>query len=1016
MKITEISINRWVGTVLAVFAVVIMGLISLSNLPVAFWPEFTAPSLIVVAPYPGASPEDIEETIVEPLEEQLSTIDGVEELESICFEGACRVIVRFGWGVDFKEAKRDVQEKTARARSRFPRGALEPTVLQVQDFIPPGIEIGFYSDKRSLEEVREFLETKVKNRILRLENVAAVQIVGGFERQVRVAVDPQKLNLYGLTMPQINAALASANLDLAAGKNEIGAKNYYLRIKGKFESLEDIRNEVIKTAEEAPIRLRDIASVEWAQKEQTSISRLNGREIVGLSVREKSGGNTVAMVDEVLKELAAVQKILPPDIKVSIIREQAGFIKQSIKNVVSNAAIGAVLAGIIIFIFLGSIRNTLVIALSIPISIIGTFLLIDQFGLTINTISLGGLALGVGMIVDASIVVLENIYRRLQQERTVDRKKEIVAATAEVGSAITSSTLTSIVVFLPMVFLVGLFSVLLGELALTVVFSLSLSIIVALTVVPMLSDKFLIIRHKKHGAGERIGFWQVLLYRYELLLRAALRRPILVILAAFLLTAGVVAAILPRLDVQMLPSTNEGEFRIDVTMQEGTRLAVTDATVKEIEAYLSNQPEVESVYAIVGLTAGVSDPKTNVANLSVRLKPDEAKKIAEVMDRTRQAWRGLAGAKIVIKQVTATEGMQREPVNVRIVGDDLNVLRQTAQEAMNRIRSIPGLVNLTSTLEENLPEFHLRIRRDRAAELGISSSAVSSLIAQAFQRNEVTRFSPGSKEYEINVQIAEDQLTEIEELLELPVPSVNGQVYPLRAVVDMELSRSAGEIHRFDQQRVVIITADVSGASEQAVRRQVRERLKSLPLPPDYYLAYGGQSKGIADSFRSLLIALVTAVFLVYVVMGAQFNSFSQPLIIAMTIPPALIGVFGGLWIFGASLSMNALLGMIMLVGIVVNNGILLVDFINQSRARGVEKIDAVVEAGVTRVRPILMTALTTIFGMLPIALGLGKGGETLQPLGAVVAGGLFTSTFLTLLVVPSIYMLLTKGPKRLKR
>lgn len=1016
MKITEISINRWVGTVLAVLAVVIMGLISLTNLPVAFWPEFTAPSLIVVAPYPGASPEDIEETIAEPLEEQLSTIDGVEELESICFEGACRVIVRFGWGVDFKEAKRDVQEKTARARSRFPRGALEPTVLQVQDFIPPGIEIGFFSDKRSLEEVREFLDNKVKNRILRLENVAAVQIVGGREREVRVAVDPQKLKLYGLTMPQINAALASANLDLAAGKNEIGAKNYYLRIKGKFESLEDIRNEVIKTAEEAPIRLRDIASVEWAQKEQTSISRLNGREIVGLSVREKSGGNTVAMVDEVLKELAAVQKILPPDIQVSIIREQAGFIKQSIKNVVSNAAIGAVLAGIIIFIFLGSVRNTLVIALSIPISIIGTFLLIDQFGLTINTISLGGLALGVGMIVDASIVVLENIYRRLQQERTADRKKEIVAATAEVGSAITSSTLTSIVVFLPMVFLVGLFSVLLGELALTVVFSLSLSIVVALTVVPMLSDKFLVIRHKKHGGGERIGFWQILLYRYELLLRAALRRPILVTLAAFLLTAGVVAAILPRLDVQMLPSTNEGEFRIDVTMQEGTRLAVTDATVKAIEAYLSNQPEVESVYAIVGLTAGVSDPKTNVANLSVRLKPDEAKKIADVMERTRQAWRGLAGAKIVIKQVTATEGMQREPVNVRIVGDDLNVLRQTAQEAMNRIRSIPGLVNLTSTLEENLPEFHLRIRRDRAAELGISSSAVSSLIAQAFQRSEVTRFSPGSKEYEINVQIADDQLNEIEELLELPVPSVNGQVYPLRAVVDMELSRSAGEIHRFDQQRVVIITADVSGASEQAVRRQVRERLKSLPLPPDYYLAYGGQSKGIADSFRSLLIALVTAVFLVYVVMGAQFNSFSQPLIIAMTIPPALIGVFGGLWIFGASLSMNALLGMIMLVGIVVNNGILLVDFINQSRARGIDKIDAVVEAGVTRVRPILMTALTTIFGMLPIALGLGKGGETLQPLGAVVAGGLFTSTFLTLLVVPCIYMLLTKGPKRLRR
>ncbi len=769
----------------------------------------------------------------------------------------------------------------------------------------------------------------------------------------------------------------------------------------------------------APVYLDDIATVRLLNKERTSITRIDGNEVVGLSVREKSGGNTVAMVDQVLAELEVVKKLLPPDLQVTVIRDQATFIKQSIRSVANNALIGALLAGIIILLFLGNMRNTLIIALSIPISIIATFVLIDQFGLSINTISLGGLALGVGMIVDASIVVLENIYRHLQENPGADRKQTVIDAASEVSLAISSSTLTSIVVFLPLAFLVGLFAVLLGELALTVVFSLTLSIIVALTIVPMLSYGLMKIGQSDSILGKFSAGWQRLFEQvlsvYEPSLRAALRRPVLVVMLSAAVLAATVMIIAPRLDVEMLPSTNQGEFRIDLTLQEGTRLELTDQVVRQIEAWLLMQPEFAQTYATIGQSATLGDAKTNLANLTVNIKKEHSKKILPLMERVRQEWNAIPGCRVVIKQVTATEGMQREPVNVRIVGEDLAALQELATSAMDKIRPIPGIVNLKSTLEESLPEFGLHINYAAAADLGIPTPVLNATISQAVQGLAVTKLSTFGKEYDITVKMEKTKLKNIEDLLNVPVTSVKGATYPLRAVTSVSFDRSPGEIRRFDQQRVVVITADVSGAPQQRVRNQVKEKVSSMPLPPDYYLAFGGQSRGIADSFRSLMIALVIAIFLVYVVMGAQFNSFGQPFIIAVTIPLALIGVYLGLFIFGASMSMNALLGMIMLVGIVVNNGILLVDFINQGLKRGLGKIDAVVKASITRLRPILITSLTTIFGMLPIALGLGEGGEALQPLGAVVAGGLLTSTFLTLLVIPCVYLLFTRGVKRLR-
>lgn len=779
MKITEISINRPVGTILIIIALTALGFISITNIPVSFWPEFVAPTLIVVAPYPGVGPEEIEEEIAKPLEEELSTIDHVDELETVCFSGGCRIMVRFEWGIDFYKSKREVQDRTIKARSRFPREALDPTVLQVQDFIPPGIELGFYSETRDLNQVRDIIETKVKNRILRLKDVATVHISGGYEKEVAVTVDPDRLAGFGISLGQVNNALVMQNMDIPGGKLKLGKKNYLLQSKGKFTNVRDIRRVVVADINQTPIFLQDIAKVEIANKERTSISRFQGKDIVSLAVREKSGGNTVAMVDEVKTTLAAVKSSLPADIHIATIEDQSTFIKESIRSVTRNALLGALLAGIIILLFLGNIRNTLIIALSIPISIIVTFICIDRFGLSINMISLGGLALGVGLIVDSSIVVLENIYRHLSESKSADRKETVVNATSEVGMAIASATLTSIVVFLPLAFLMGLFAALLGELALTVVFALTISILVALTIVPMLSYKLMRTQTSNTIFGRIATLWQnmfnKLLATYKPSLRLALRFPILTILLSLVILVLSVVIIAPRLDVEMLPSINQNEFRVDLTLQEGTDLRVTDNIVRRMERFLQGQEQVEQIYAIVGRTATFGNVKSNVAGISVRVKKEYVQSSAIFMENLREHWATFAGAKVIIRQVTATEGMEREPVNLRISGNDLAVLQQLAMQAMTQIRQVAGVVNLKSSLQESLPEFNIRIDYEKAADLGLPIALITSTIRQAVDGLTPTKLSTYGKEYDIRVKADNEKIRNTGQLLSLPLTSVRGK-------------------------------------------------------------------------------------------------------------------------------------------------------------------------------------------------------------------------------------------------
>ncbi|OQX84587.1 hypothetical protein B6D60_09025, partial [candidate division KSB1 bacterium 4484_87] len=704
MKLAEISIKKNVGTILFTLSIVFLGILSIPRIPVSFWPEFVAPTLIVMTPYPGAGPEEIEEQIAKPLEEEFSTIDDVEEIETTCMEGMCQVYVRFGWGIDFEESKVKVQERANKARSRFPRGALDPKVLQVQDFLPPGIELGFRSDKRGLNELRDYVETKLKNKFLHLKDVATVQAFGGYDQEIVVEVDGGKLAAYGLSLSQISGVLASENMDIPAGKLKTGRKNYFVRTAGKFREINDIESLIIAAPGGKPIRLKDVAKVQLKNKEQETIIRLNGEPVIGLSIREKSGGNTVTMCDEVKDELKKIEKTLPDDIQMMIIRDQSIFIKNSINNVVRNAAIGAILASLILLLFLGNLRNTLIIVLSIPISIIATFFLIDTFGLTINTISLGGLALGVGMIVDSSVVVIENIFRHLRENHSQDRLKTVVDATSEVGTAITASTLTSVVVFFPLAFLMGLFAVLLGELALTIVFALSLSIIVALTIVPMLSYRLM----KPEISQSKMGFvlrgWQALFERmlkvYQKVISWSLRHRLLTILSAIIIFVVSIMMLMPLLDVELMPTINQGEFRVELILPEGTTIGKTDLWVKKVEKNLAQREEISQLYTTIGVASVRGELKPNYGMINIKLKKEYYPQIESIMEGIRREWTEIPGTQVRVRQIEVTEGMKREPVNVRIVGDNMQVLEEIGQRAMQEIQPIAGIVNLKSSIQE----------------------------------------------------------------------------------------------------------------------------------------------------------------------------------------------------------------------------------------------------------------------------------------------------------------------------
>ncbi len=983
-------------------------------------PDIQLPTAVIITTYPGASSEEIETMVTKPIEKEIAGVENIKSISSSSESNVSMITVSFNWGTDLDTATTDIREKIDMVKGTLPDDADDPMVIKYDPSMLPVLIYGMTGDRDPLL-MKQIAEDLIEKRLERVEGVAGVQVVGGLDRQIRVLLSPHKMNGYGVSIGQVMQALAANNLNVPGGTVDYGSREFIVRTTGEFESIDEIKDLVVANRQGAIVKLSDIAEIKDATEDKKTYSRINDREGLRILIQKSSDANTVAVADGVKKELEAIKKDLPTGIKLYQIMDQSDFIKRSISNVISNAIQGGLLAVIVLYLFLHNFRSTLVIAISIPISIITTFVVMYFSGITLNLISLGGLAMGVGMLVDNSIVVLENIYYHRQQG--MNGMEAASAGAGEVMLAIAASTLTTVAVFLPIVFVKGLAGIVFKEMSLTITFSLLSSLLVAITIVPLLSSRLVKVTgvsEKKRGflAGIFDGmdrFYQSIEEKYGKLLAWALSHRMTVIFTIVVLLIISVAAV-PLVGTEFFPETDEGRISINVEYPLGTKVEKTDELVKSIERIVASIPEVQMYSSQVGtntmksfLGAGGSG---EIASMDVRLVPVSERKRStkDVVEEIRQRIGEVPGAKIELNSSTtmsmassAASGSNK-PVQVAIKGDDFATLENLAKKIEAVVKKVPGTRDVETSMDEGRPEVQIKVDKDRASYYGLDASQVAQAVRIAINGAEATKYRVAGTEVEVNVQLNELSRKTLEDLEGMTLMSPSGVSVPLRNIARFKITAGPNTINREDQQRVVYVTSDIYKRSLGEVINDIRSAISTVNLPEGYSVSFEGQNKEMEESFADLFQAMLLAVFLVYAVMAAQFESLLHPFTIMFAIPFCTTGVVFGLLLSGRAFSVPAYIGIIMLAGIAVNNAIVLVDYINQLRAKGKTVREAIVEAGPRRLRPIMMTTLTTVLGLLPLALGIGEGGEIQAPLAVTVMGGLTVSTLLTLVVVPVLY------------
>ena len=1033
MKIAQIAVSRPVTVWMMVFVAVFLGLISLSRLPVDLFPEMTFPIAAVATSYEGAGPQEVESLISRPIEEAMTSLANVTRVSSTSTRGQSVVLVEFDWGTDMDFAALEMRERVDQVREFLPDGAGTPRILRFDPSALPVIQMGM-GGPRELSELKRIAEDVVKNRLERISGVASVSVAGAQDPQVHVHLDPTLMRSFGISFDTVIQALQAANLNLPAGQIDTQRSEVTIRTTGEFQSLEDIAQVRVPTAG-GTVLLREIATISMGESDVTQITRLNRQPSIFLQIVKESGANTVQVARAAKAELDRIARELG-DIEFEIVYDESAFVEASIASVGSNAVAGGLLAALVLYAFLRSIRSTIVVALAIPISIVFTFVLIYFTGMTLNMLSLGGLALGVGMLVDNAIVVLENIFRH--RHLGSDAVTAAVEGTGEVGAAVFASTLTTVAVFVPVIFIQGLAAQIFTDLSLTVSFSLFSSLAVAFTLVPLLASRLLganvsprivaaaaeeEIASERRSVGAEGSYGRILgslLALYERLIRFALRRRGLTLTTVFLLLVASLVVVGPRLGTEFLPEMDEGQLRISVKMPRGTRLQDTFALIAHLEELVLQIPEVKAILSQTGggSTDGFGGSASDEGMILVQLAPFEQRHrtTQEVIEEVRRLVAGIGGATIEVQPMSVIGvGVAGAPIQVQLRGDDRDLLAREAMRLADAIRAIPGTREVKTSIDESRPELQVRVNRERAGRLGLSVYQVATAVRTAVGGQTATIYRSGGEEIDVVVRLNEAYRKSLEDMRNIPIGTPFG-IVPLSEVAELAEGRAPLAIDRIDQTRVVAVNAQLAGRDLGSVMGDIRAAVDAMDLPPEIEVFYGGQDELMTDAFSDLGIALALSIVLVFAVLASQFESWSQPFVIIFSIPFALIGVVWGLFLTGHSFNVVAFIGVIMLVGIVVNNAILLVDFINQARRRGMARDEAVVQSGRIRMRPILMTTLTTVLGMLPLALGIGEGSELEAPLAVVVSAGLTTSTVLTLVVVPTIYVIVDDWSERLRR
>lgn len=1026
MNLSKFAVKRPVTITMIVLMIVILGIVSLSGLPIDLFPEIEIPVAVVATSYSGAGPQEIENLISKRIEGAVATVGNIDKVSSISSQGSSLVIAQFDFGTDMDFAALEIREKVDLVKGALPDDANQPIVIKMDPNAMPIVQIAL-SNNGNLAGLQSLAEDTFQQRFERLEGVASVSISGGLVDEIRVEVDPWKLSDYGLNMGQLSQILASSNMNLPGGTAKDGGLELSIRVMGEFSSVEEIRNLPISLNSGAMITLGDVADVELTHKDISSISRTNGKDSINMSIQKQSGGNTVQVADKINREVEKLKKEYP-NIDIEMVLDSSTFIRDSINNVVKNVIVGSIFAILILYIFLKNIRTTLIIGVAIPFSLIASFILLYLNGITLNMMTLGGLALAVGMLVDSAIVVLENIYRFRTQGYS--REEAAIQGASEVGLSITASTLTTIAVFLPIVFVKGMVGILFKDFALTVTLSLIASLLVALTFIPMLSSEILKVDSDDEGTGKKKrldfiyrGFDRIYIRIEKLYIRVLnfglQHRRTAIVFSIALFFLGI--ASLVGVGMEFFPATDEGSLFINMDLPLGSDIYQVDNMAQTIGKKLVEIPEVDVVFTNIGSGDMMRmDRGSNSGTISVNLVDlnERKRSTREVSDEVRKFLKDVPGAEFTVKEGSqmGPMGAGGDPVNIIIKGSELDILEEISKDLKGIVQSVEGTRDVKTSLSDAVPELEILVNKENAARYGLSTSQIASAIRTSVAGTTATKYKDEGEEIDVVIRGQEDIGESISNIEQLSITTPTGLNIPINQLAKVSVAKGPVSINRENQERTVSVTSQISGRDLRSITREIEKELLVYQFPNGYYYEIGGENEQMMEAFGQLLLALLLATVLIYMVMAAQFESLIHPFIIMFTIPLAFAGGSLALFLTGTPFGVTAFIGVIMLSGIVVNNGIVLIDYINILRSQGKEKYEAIRIAGPIRLRPILMTTLTTVLGLVPLALKLGTGSETQAPMAIVVIGGLTFSTILTLVFVPTIYTIFDDMSERFNR
>ena len=1006
------AVRRRVTVVMAVLAVVAFGFVGYSRLSVELFPDISYPSITVQTDFPDTAPQEVENLISRRIEEAVGVLSGLQSVHSVSRSGSSEVLLEFEWGSNMDDMSMEVREKIQRLH--LPREAETPIVLRFDPSLDPILRLAL-SGPGDLGSLRYLAERRIKQALETRPGVAAAQVAGGLEEEIQIEVDQEGLAARGITLETVQAIVGVSNLNLPGGSLRSNERHYLVRTINEFENLDEIRNLVVAQRGGAAIRLSDVAKVTRGAKEREIITRIDGRESIEISIYKEGDANIVATAEDVKNVIAQWQeKLKAENNTLTILFDQSIFISQAVGEVRKAALIGGALAIIILFFFLRDIRSTLIVATSIPISVIATFMVMYKMDVSLNLMSLGGLTLGLGMLLDSSIVVLESIFRKRQQGAPL--REASIEGTTEIAPAVIASTLTTVAVFLPIVFVEGVAGQMFKDQALTVTISLCASLLVAVTLIPMLSS--LGSRREKKAAAKRekvsedkVFTLGVISRAYDLIAKKMLAAPVTCLAAAFALLA-LSFVLLRGIGTELIPQMSEGEFYFEVSLPEGSALKATDNIILRMEEEAKTSGlGIERSYSTSGsrLVSGGMSLNTmgeNLGQINFVMKDrgdDRGEKTA--IEKLRESYTNIEDLDVKFRRPSYFS--LKTPIEIILFGDQIETLERRALEMIRQLDGVEGLVDVKSSLEAGSPELRVIFDRERIASFGLDIRSLTSTLRNRVLGVIPTRFRERERQIDIRIRNPEKDRSKIADIRNLIIPGPSGSKLRLQTVAEIRESRGPAEIHRLKQQRAAVITANLKkGYGLGNAIGEVKRIIARQPAEEQLATELGGQNREMEISFNSMMFALCLAIFLVYLVMASTFESFLHPFIILFTIPLSLIGVVAGLYLTGTTITVIVLIGSVMLAGIVVNNSIVLIDAINRLRRKGITKFNAVLAAGHLRLRPILMTTLTTILGLVPMALSWGEGAELRTPLAITVISGLLFSTLITLVVIPAAYML----------